>query len=119
SAESATAARDLAMTQGRPAAWTKLFRRLTATAQWSKQPQLDDNALIRLVRSFEVSGERRSTTRYLAEATYHFNPVGVRAVLRQANIPYTETRSRPALVIPVIAGKPGFDPASPWAKAWT
>jgi len=119
SAESATTARDIAMTQGRPAAWTKLYRRLTAASMWAKQPQLDDNALLRLIRSFEVAGERRSTTRYLAEVIFHFNPVAVRAALRQSNIAYTDTRSRPALVIPVIAGKPGFDPMSPWAMAWS
>jgi hypothetical protein len=118
SAESATAARDIAMTQGRPVAWTKLYRRLTAPAMWGKQPQLDENALLRLIRSFEVAGERRSTTRYLAEVIFHFNPAAVRAQLRQSNIAYTDTRARPALVIPVIAGKPGFDPMSPWAMAW-
>ena len=117
SAESATTARDLAMTQGRPLAWTKLFRRLTATANWSKQPALDDNALLRLMRSFEVAGERRSTTRYLAEVTFHFNPAAVRALFRQSNIAYTETRSRPVLVIPLVAGTE-FDPSTPWAMAW-
>src|SRR5215467_5689324 len=55
SAESAIAARDLAMREGRTSAWTRLFRRFTATANWGKQPQLDDNALLRLVRSFEVA----------------------------------------------------------------
>ena len=117
-AESATAARDLAMTQGRPLAWTRLFRRLTAAANWSKQPQLDENALLRMVRSFEVVGERRSTTRYLADVTYHFNANAVRAILRQSGVAYTETRSRPALVIPIVAGKPGVDLTSPWAAAW-
>ncbi len=119
SAESAIAARDLAMTQGRPAAWTKLYRRLTAASAWGKQPQLDENALLRLIRSFEVVGERRSTTRYLADVTFHFNPVAVRALLRQSNIAYTDTRSRPVLVVPVTSGKAGFDPLSPWAMAWT
>ena len=94
-AESATTARDLAMTQGRPVAWTKLFRRLTATANWNKQPALDDNALLRLVRSFEVAGERRSTTRYLADVTFHFNPAAVRALFRQSNIAYSETLASP------------------------
>ncbi|HEX3486223.1 MAG TPA: DUF2066 domain-containing protein [Micropepsaceae bacterium] len=117
-AESATSARDLAMTQGRPLAWTKLYRRLTASANWSKQPQPDANALLRMVRSFEVANERRSSTRYLAEVTYHFNPAAVRALLRQSGIAYTETRSRRALVIPVVTGSAGFDPASPWAIAW-
>jgi len=118
SAESATIARDQAMAQGRPLAWTRLFRRLTASALWPKQPELNDNALLRLIRSFEVSNERRSTTRYLAEVTFHFNPAAVRALLRQSNIAFTETRSRPVLVLPLIAGKQGFDPQSPWAQVW-
>lgn len=116
-AESAIVARDAAMTQGRPQAWTKLFRRFTAQAVWGKQPQLDDNQLLRLVRSFEVAGERRSTTRYLADVTYHFNPVAVRLVLRQARIAYTETRSKPALVIPIVDGK-SLDMTGAWAMAW-
>jgi hypothetical protein len=117
SAESAIAARDIAMAQGRPQAWTTVYRRLTAAANWGKQPQLDDNQLLRLVRSFEVAGERRSTTRYLAEVTYHFNPAAVRAVLRQNRVAYTETRSKPAVVIPMIEGK-GYTASGPWAAAW-
>jgi len=117
-AESATAARDLAIAQGRPLAWTKLYRRLTATANWSKQPQLDANALLRMVRSLEVANERRSSTRYLAEVIYHFNPAAVRGLLRQSGIAYTETRARRALVIPVIAGGAGVDLTSPWVMAW-
>ena len=117
-AESATTARDQAMSEGRPVAWTRLFRRLVAQGNWSKQPQLDENTLLRMIRSFEVANERRSTTRYLADVTYHFNPAAVRAALRQAGVPYTEARARPALVIPVIAGKPGVDAMSPWFAAW-
>jgi len=117
-AESATSARDAAMAQGRAAAWTKLFRRLTTAANWRRQPALDEKALERLIRGFEVTNERRSTTRYLADVNFHFNPNAVRNVLRQSNIAYTETRSPPVLVIPLIAGKPGFDPMGAWTAAW-
>ncbi len=116
-AESAIIARDLAMAQGRPQAWAQLFRRFTAQALWGRPLQLDENQLLRLIRSFEVAGERRSTTRYLADVTYHFNPAAVRLVLRQAHIAYTETRSKPALVIPLIDGK-SFEPESAWTMAW-
>jgi len=118
SAESAISARDAAMAQGRAAAWTKLFHRLTAAANWRKQPMLDEKVLERLIGgAYEVANERRSTTRYLAEVTFHFNPNAVRAVLRQDRIAFTETRSPPALVVPLIAGS-GFDPVSPWSAAW-
>jgi hypothetical protein len=117
-AESAISARDAAMAQGRQNAWTKLFRRLTSAANWRKEPALDETALERLIRAADVSNERRSTTRYLADVTFHFNANAVRNLLRRSNIAYTETRSPPVLVVPLIAGMPGFDPASPWAAAW-
>jgi hypothetical protein len=117
-AESAQTARDAAMAQGRPQAWTRIYRRLTPQAMWARQPRLTDAQLFRLIRSFEVVGERRSTTRYLADVTFHFNPVAVRQTLRQAGIAFTETRSRPALVIPVVDDQ-RFDPASMWAMAWS
>jgi Uncharacterized protein conserved in bacteria (DUF2066) len=118
SAESAISARDAAMAQGRAAAWTKLFRRLTAAANWRRQPALDEKALERMIRGFEVANERRSTTRYLADVSFHFNPIAVRNLMRQANIAYTETRSPPVLVIPLVAGSSGFDPMSAWSAAW-
>jgi uncharacterized protein DUF2066 len=116
-AESAILARDAAMAQGRAQAFTKLFRRLTASTLWSKQPQLMDAQLQRLVLNVAVNGERRSTTRYLAEVNYAFNPVAVRAILRQSGVAFTETRSRPTLVIPVVDTR--FDPMSMWSMVWT
>ena len=118
SAESAISARDAAMSQGRAAAWTKLFHRLTTAANWRKQPALNEKALERMIRGFEVANERRSTTRYLAEVSFHFNPNAVRNLLRQSNIPYTEARSPPVLVIPLVAGGSGFDPVGAWTAAW-
>ena len=115
-AESATAARDRALANGRPVAWQKLFRRLTPPTVWARQPQLDDNALQRIIRSVEVANERRSTTRYLAEISYNFNRGEVQRMLRQAGIPYTDIQARPALVIPLVDGK--YDPAGQWAQAW-
>ncbi len=117
SAESATAARDRALADGRPIAWQRLYRRLAPQSSWDKQPQLDDKALERIVRSFEVANERRSTTRYLADVTYHFNANEVRRVMRDVAAPLAETRSKPAVIVPVLAGK-GFDPNNDWVKSW-
>lgn len=110
-------ARDAAMAQGRADAWTQLYRRLTASSLWDQQPQLSDAQLLRLVRNFDVSGERRSTTRYVADVTYRFNPAAVRLVLRQAGIAYTDLRARPALVVPLIEDK-GLVSGHPWTTVW-
>jgi hypothetical protein len=90
SARSTNAARDLAMAQGRSIAWSELFRRLTAQDQWGNQPMLADNELSRLIPLSEVRNERRNTTRYLAEATFHFSQTEVERLLRRPSFGVTE-----------------------------
>jgi hypothetical protein len=64
----------------------------------------------------QIANERRSTTRYLAEVTYNFNPVEVGALLRGSGILFAEAQARPILVIPVVNNV--YDPQSDWARAW-
>src|ERR1700729_2069466 len=66
SASSATQAQTLAINSGRARAWATLYRRLAKQEDWSRQPTLDDATLQRVVRSYLVSNERRSTTRFVA-----------------------------------------------------
>ncbi|MEY4879083.1 MAG: hypothetical protein RJB62_552 [Pseudomonadota bacterium] len=114
---SAAAARDIALAQGRPIAWQRLYRRLTPPDAWGNQPNPDGATLERMILSMEIGNERRSTTRYLAEVTYNFNPNEVQALLRRSSIPFADARARPVLVVPIMNGS--FDPQSPWAQAWT
>ena len=118
-AASATEARDKAVAQGRPVAWTKLYRRLAREKDWPNQPQLDDATLMRMIRGIEIANEKRSSTRYLADIRYEFNPADVKRVLQQANVAYTETSGKRVLIIPVVPGaaKP-YDAGGAWTKAW-
>ena len=84
------AARDLAMTQGRPLAWSTLFRRFTGQPIWGTEPQLAERELLGLILSSDAGNIRRNTTRYLADVTFHFNPEAVRELLRRSNIVFTE-----------------------------
>jgi hypothetical protein len=84
------AARDLAMTQGRPLAWSTLFRRFTGQPIWGTEPQLAESELLGLILSSDAGNIRRNTTRYLADVTFHFNPEAVRQLLRRSNIVFTE-----------------------------
>ena len=88
--ESPRAARDLAMTQGRPLAWSTLFRRFTGQPIWGTEPQLAERELLGLILSSDAGNVRRNTTRYLADVTFHFNPEAVRQLLRRSNIVFTE-----------------------------
>jgi hypothetical protein len=83
------AARELAIAQGRPIAWSQLFRRFTGQPAWGTEPQLGERELLGLILSSDAGNERRNTTRYLADVTFHFNPAAVRQLLRRSNIVFT------------------------------
>lgn len=110
---SSTEALNAAIAQGRARAFQILFRRLTRQADWGRQPALDAGALQRMGRGYTIANERRSTTRYVADVTYMFNPDAVARTLRAANIAYAQTTARRILVIPM---SPGVN-HGPWAQA--
>jgi hypothetical protein len=113
SAASTTEAFNAALEQGRPKAWATLYRRLTRQQDWVRQPDLDLAALLRISRGYTVANERRSTTRYVADVTYSFNPDAVARLLQGAGIAYTLGAARRILVVPM---SPGFQ-MGPWAQA--
>jgi hypothetical protein len=114
SAASATEARNAATAAGRVQAWQVLFRRITRQQDWAKQPNLDPAALEKLISSYFPLGERRSTTRYVADVTYIFNPEAVARLLQSSGIAYTSAQAKRVLVIPMA---PGFSRGSAWTQA--
>jgi hypothetical protein len=112
-AASSGEALNLAVAQGRPKAWTILYRRLTRQQDWPRQPALDGASLLRLSRGYNIANERRSTTRYVADVTYLFNPEAVARTLQSAGIAFTQAAAKRILV---VAMSPGFS-TGPWAQA--
>jgi hypothetical protein len=113
SAASSSEAYNIAIAQGRSRAFQIVYRRLTRQADWARQPALDANALVRLTRGSTIANERRSTTRYVADVGYIFNPDAVAKVLRAAQIAFTQAPARRILVIPMSPGVAH----GPWAQA--
>ena len=77
--------------------------------------------LPRLELSFAPYDEKTSRTTYRAEVTYRFNPDQVRALLTEAGLPYSESQTRRALVLPVLETERGlylWEAKNPWARAW-
>jgi hypothetical protein len=112
-AASSAEALNLALAQGRPRAWQMLFRRLTREQDWPRQPALDGAALLRMSRGYTIANERRSTTRYVGDVTYIFNPDAVNRTLQSAGIAYTTGAPRRILIVPMA---PSFS-TGPWAQA--
>lgn len=115
SGASSTEAQSVAINGGRQKAWTMLVHRLTRSQDWPRVPVLDDTAVQRLIRTYQVANERRSTTRYVGDVTYVFNADAVRRFFRGANIAYTDMQAHPILVVPMGQA---YAPHSPWGMAW-
>lgn len=113
---SPSAAKEAALTQGRQKAWTEVFRRITPSSEWSRQPPLTAPELEVMVKSFDISGEKHSSTRYLATVTYVFNPGQVRSALRRFGTQFSESTARPVLVVPLNGT--AWSPESAWGRAW-
>jgi hypothetical protein len=117
-ADTAAHARDQAILQAQRSAFTELAIRLGIEG---KAPQPDDATLANLVQGFEVQNERSSSIRYLGLMTVQFKPGPTRAFLGRTGAAYSETRSRPMLILPIIAFQGHdtlFEDKSLWRMAW-
>ena len=76
-----------------------MFRRITPSSQWQAQPPITDAELEPMVKSFDISNEKHSSTRYLATVTYVFNPSAVRTALRKSGTQFSESKAKPVLVV--------------------
>ncbi len=120
-AVSAAVARDAALADGQQQAIRRLFQRLVVRADLRLLPELDGKAVASLVQNLEVSDEKTSSTRYLATLTVRFKPDSVRGILRAAGLRFSETISRPRLVLPVFESAGAinlWDPPNAWRQAW-
>ena len=120
-AESAADARELALVEGQRRAFRRLLRRLTLRADYSRHPEPDEATLIALVRGMEIENEKTSSIRYLAKLAISFKKEEVRLLLRRQGLRFSETASKPILVLPVYeaAGTQAlWDEPNLWREAW-
>jgi hypothetical protein len=120
-AETAAAARESAHAQGQAEALHRLFARILPSDSLAQVPPLKPAQVVELVADFEVSNERTSDVRYLADMTVRFNAGAVHRFLRDNGLAYAENRSKPVVVVPVF-GAAGtaqlWQEENPWWTAW-
>lgn len=118
-----TDARERGLTQGRIAGFRKVVARIVAREDMDRVPQVNATQIIDMVRDFSIANERSSAVRYLADLTVRFDPALIRRLLRNANIPFTETLSKPLVVVPLLrenADAPWqlWEESNAWRAAW-
>jgi len=121
-AETAAAARDIALAGGQQRALRRLLERLTLAADHRRLPEVAKKAIAELVKGIEISEEKTSPTRYIATLSVTFKKERVRGLLRANGISFSETRAKPILLLPVFraggAVRLWQDP-NPWRDAWS
>jgi len=118
-----TEARERGLTQGRVSGFRTVVARIVAREDLDRVPQMNATQIIDVVRDFSIANERTSAVRYLADLTVRFDPAVIRRLLRGANIPYTETLSKPLVVVPLLrenANAPWqlWEDSNAWRSAW-
>lgn len=119
--QSATLAREKALQQGSRAAFRRLLERLTLIRDRDRLPRLEQDEIASFVRDFAVSDEKTASKRYLARLSYRFKRDDVRNLLKDFNLQFAETPSKPALILPVYQAAGAialWDDPNPWREAW-
>ena len=121
-AESAAAARNEALASGEREAFHRLIRRLTMRENYNRLPNPDRATISTYVRDFSVSDEKTSSVRYLAKMHVRFRSRDIRQLLSEFGIPFTETISKPVLVIPVLERNGSYslwEETNDWRLLWS
>ncbi|WP_306253022.1 DUF2066 domain-containing protein [Parvularcula sp. IMCC14364] len=82
---------------------------------------LESSQLPALEEGFAVQDEKSSSRSYSARITYRFKADEIRSLLKRARIPYSESQTRRALVLPVLQTENDaylWESNNPWARAW-
>ncbi len=82
---------------------------------------LDGAQLPALEEGFAVLDEKSSRNTYSAKITYRFKADEIRSLLKRSRIPYSESQTRTALVLPILETVNGlylWESNNPWARAW-
>lgn len=114
-ASSALEARGIALRDGQSRAFQILLRRLTRSEDWPVLPAVGPENIETYVRRFRVEDEKTSSRRYLASLSVVFEPETVLDLLRNLNIPFSETQARPMLLLPVLEDVTGY---RLWENHW-
>ncbi|NQU57724.1 MAG: DUF2066 domain-containing protein [Rhodospirillales bacterium] len=120
-AETASGAKDKALSEGHELAFRRLLERLTQRAHHDQLPTPSAADIESYVSDFSIAQEKSSTTRYLATLNFRFKREEIRNLLTDHGIRFAETSSKPVLVLAVYEEAGAvylWDTPNPWREAW-
>ncbi len=120
-AADAVAAKDQALADGEQAAFRSLLKRLVPVTAYKQLARVQDARAGDLVSGVSVRSERNSSTAYIANLDFAFQPDAVRSLLSGQNIPFVDQQAPPLTVVTVLMqGNPlaASNDKGLWHRAW-
>jgi len=116
--DNAIEAQNIAVSEGQMRAAQVLLNRLTLPAQRAGQFEvLSPEVILPMIRSLEISNEKRSTQRYLGEISVGFSQSEVQKYLAGKGINMMSSQAEKRLVVPVLSGNSLWN-ANEWQQIW-
>jgi Uncharacterized protein conserved in bacteria (DUF2066) len=118
----AVAAKEKALADGQKAAFRSLLKRIVPVTSYKQIARLASVKPENLISGVSVRSERNSSTEYIANLDFSFQPDSVRSALQREGVPFVEAQAEPIIIVPVIRqGNPAEakTDSGPWRAAWS
>lgn len=114
----AVRAKQKALADGQQAALRSLLRRLVPVTAYRRLAKLQPKPG-EMIDGVSVRSERNSSTEYIANLDFSFQPQAVRGYLKREGLPFVDTQAPEIVVVPVLRdAQGGALDASRWSDAW-
>jgi hypothetical protein len=119
-AADAVAARAIGMEEAGTRAVETVLQRLVPLSAQELLPDLAKEDVEALVNGVSIRKEQNSTTRYIATLDVSVNELGIKQLLQEQGIPYSEERAPSISILPVTIADGGMksEGAEGWRQAW-
>jgi hypothetical protein len=120
-AESAVAAEHKALLEARLKAFKMLIERLVPEDERAGLGNLSADKIEDLVDYFEVSSQKNSKVRYIANMTFFFDGAAVQSYLGGRTVTSVQSAKQSVVIIPVFIDQGGINlwgEQNPWLGAW-
>lgn len=125
-AANAVAAKEQALADGQKAAFRSLLKRLVPVTSYKRIDKLKAVRAADMIDGVSVRSERNSSTQYIANLDFAFQPNAVRSLLRREGIPFVDLPAPSITLVPVYQAPAAGQGAAPSAlsqasgqKAWS
>ncbi|HEU4476492.1 MAG TPA: DUF2066 domain-containing protein [Methyloceanibacter sp.] len=117
-AADAVAARTMGMAEAQARAIKTVLQRLVPAGAEAQLPELSNEDIEGLVNGVSIRSEQNSTTRYIATLDVSVSEQGIKQLLHDYGVPYSEERAPSISILPILVQGGSIQSDEDWRRAW-